>query len=95
MAVRELTIALCQLDREAAGRWFIAKDMNCDGVFTISDVLLWGEWVFFLPGDGLLWALMEWQSVATFLELTPAAYSGWSSGIVSAIIWLIAIAILD
>ena len=36
MAVRELTIALCQLDREAAGRWFIAKDMNCDGVFTIA-----------------------------------------------------------
>ncbi len=93
--MRELTIALCQLDREAAGRWFIAKDMNCDGVFTISDVLLWGEWVFFLPGDGLLWALMEWQSVATFLEITPAAYSGWSSGIVSVIIWLIVIAILD
>ena len=93
MAVRELMIVVCQVDREAAGRWFIAKDMNCDGAFTISDVLQWFEWVYFLPGDGLLWALMEWQSVATFLELTPAAYSGWFSGIVSAFIWFIAMAV--
>ena len=90
MADPEIAIALCQQEREAAGRWFIDKDMNCDGLFTISDVGLWAEWAFFLPGDGLLWAVMQSQPLATFLELTPAVYSGWFSGIVSAIIWLIA-----
>ena len=89
----EITIALCQHEREAAGRWFIDKDMNCDGLFTISDVGLWAEWAFFSPGDGLLWAVMQSQQLATFLELTPAVYSGWFSGVVSAIIWLIALAV--
>ena len=93
MAAREMTIVLCQWKQAEAGRWFLAIDMNCDGVFTISDVFHWFEWVFFLPADGLLWALMEWQSVATFLEVTPAAYSGWFSGIVSAFIWLIAMVV--
>ena len=93
MANPEIAIALCQQELEAAGRWFIAKDMNCDGPFTISDVGLWAEWAFFLPGDGLLWAAMQSQQLATFLELTPAAYSGWFSGVVSAIIWLIALAV--
>jgi hypothetical protein len=32
---------LCQLEQEPLGRWFFAKDMNCDGVFSISDVVLW------------------------------------------------------
>ena len=89
----EIAIALCRQEREAAGRWFIAKDMNCDGLFTISDVGLWAEWAFFLPGDGLLWAIMQSKPLATFLELTPAVYSGWFSGVVSAIIWLIVLAV--
>ncbi len=91
MAIREFT--LCELEQIANGRWFIAKDMNCDGVFTISDVGLWAEWAFFLPGDGFLWALMQWQNIAIFLELTPAAYSGWISGIFSVIIWFLAMVI--
>lgn len=70
------------------GRWFIAGDMNCDGLLTISDVGLWFKWAFFSPGDGLLWVVMQSPEVATFLELTPTVYSGWFSGIVSAIVWL-------
>ncbi len=93
MADPEIAIALCQQEREAAGRWFITKDMNCDGLFTISDVGLWAEWAFYSPGDGLLWAGMQSQQLATFLELTPAVYSGWVSGIISAIIWLILLAV--
>ncbi len=93
MADPEIAIALCQQEREAAGRWFIAKDMNCDGLFTISDVGLWAKWAFYSPGDGLLWAVMQSQQLATFLELTPAVYSGWVSGIISAIIWLIVLSV--
>ena len=64
--------------------------MNCDETFTISDVGLWVDWAFFSPGDGVLWWLMQGETLATFLEITPAAYSGWGSGIISGIAWLIA-----
>lgn len=67
----------CLEQKAAEGRWFIAQDMNCDGVFTISDVGQWCVWVFFLPGDGLFWLIMQYPKIATFLELTPTAYSGW------------------
>ena len=80
-------MTLCELEMIAEGRWRFAKDMNCDGLFTISDVFLWIEWLFFLPGDGLLWWLMQNEGLATFFELTPAAYSGWTSGVFSVIAW--------
>lgn len=83
-------IPLCRLNRALEGRWFLNQDMNCDGEFTISDVWLWFEWAFFLPGDGLLWLIMQHEHLATFLEVSAATYSGWFSGIVSAIGWLIA-----
>ena len=54
------------------GRWHFAQHMNCDGLFMISDVGLWLHWLYFLPGDGLLWCLMQLQPVAVFLELSPA-----------------------
>ena len=64
--------------------------MNCDGLFTITDANLWLEWLFFLPADGLTWALMQWQpDAAVFLELTPDAYSGWGSGFLSVFLWLV------
>jgi len=88
MATHEAMVYLCLHEREAEGRWFIAKDMNCDGVFTISDMGLWLEWAFFLPGDGMLWTLMQLPKIATFLELTPIAYGGWISGIASAVVWI-------
>jgi len=84
----------CLQQQEIQGRWFFAKDINCDGVFTISDVALWLDWAFFLPGDGLLWVLMQMPELANFLELTPDAYSGWFSGIASAIGWLIALGVM-
>lgn len=86
-----MTYSECCFEEATGCRWFIAKDMNCDGVFTISDVGLWLEWAFFLPGDGLLWAVMRGSpKMATFLEITPADYGGWSMGIISASLWLLA-----
>lgn len=92
----------CLDQKEEAGRWFFARDMNCDGVFTISDVWLWAEWVFFLPGDWLLRVIMKnsetamfFERVYTFFEIAPVVYGGWFSGIISAIAWLIAIGIWD
>lgn len=74
-------------------RWQFSRDMNRDGVFTISDIWLWFQWIFFLPGDALLAATMSNQWLATFLEITPLNYGGWLSGIVSAIAWVILLGI--
>ena len=85
----QTSIYSCLLQQQKDGRWFFAMDMNCDGVFSISDVAQWLLWIFFAPGDFLLSLLMKWPEAATFLELSPTAYSGWISGTVSAIVWLI------
>ena len=89
MATTVLDIIVCENLLESEGRWFFGKDMNCDGLFTISDVGLWAKWVFFLPGDGLLWVVMQSQGAAIFFELTPEIYSGWYSGITSGFVWFI------
>lgn len=87
MTELELALAYCLDDR--AEIWFIAYDMNCDGVFTISDVGLWLRWAFFLPGDGLLWLLFKiWPGLATFLELTISDYGGVFSVAFSIAAWL-------
>ena len=80
---------LCLQKQQELGRWFIAKDMNCDGAFTISDIPLLSEWVVYLPGDLLLLFLMgRFPEIAAFLELTPASFGGWISLGISIIAWL-------
>lgn len=69
--------------------WLI--DVNGDGAFTISDVLLWLGNAFFLPGDWLIWTAATYLPAATgFLELGPSAYGGLLSGSISAVAWLVA-----
>ena len=80
---------VCGFKQQMEGRWFIEKDMNCDGAFTISDIGLWLKWVFFLPGDGALWLLLQRPGLANFLELSPASYSGWGTGLASGVLWLL------
>ncbi len=65
-----------------------AWDMTGDGAITISDVGQWVHWGFFLPGDLVIWALMLLEPIGHFLELSPAWYGGWVSGIFSASCWL-------
>ena len=80
---------LCLQKQYEEGRWFIAKDMNCDGVFTISDIWPLIEWVFFLPGDSLVLGLMAaLPGVATFFELTPESLGGSASVALSIMAWL-------
>ena len=79
---------LCLQKQYEEGRWFFATDMNCDGLFTVSDIWSLIEWVFFLPGDGLLLVLMEMlPGIGTFFELMPESYGGWFSGTVSFLSW--------
>lgn len=83
--------------REIAGqawdsRWGFPKDINGDGLVTISDVGGWVSWVFFAPGDFLLLATVQFTPrLAIFFEMSPAMLSGWLSGALSVILWLIAL----
>lgn len=73
----------------------VKTDMNGDGLLTISDVVMWFEWLwegvvwlFFLPGDTVIWLLMVYTpGLAIFLELSVEFYSGWMAGILSVITW--------
>lgn len=89
MANNVSAISECLVEKYTTGRWFIARDANCDGAFTISDVWLWVDWLFNFPGDGLLWLLIQSPGLAAFFELTPEAYGNWFSTAVSIVCWLV------
>jgi hypothetical protein len=62
-----------------------------DGRFTLADVFerLWA--LFFLPGDLFLYALSTYAApFARALDLGPADYGGFVSGVLSACAWFLA-----
>ncbi|MEO8464654.1 MAG: hypothetical protein ABI640_04880 [Gammaproteobacteria bacterium] len=76
-------------------RWPFAEltlDANGDGEFALADVVerLWA--LFFLPGDLFLYALATYAApVARWLEIGPADYRGFVSGVLSACAWFVAL----
>jgi hypothetical protein len=70
-------------------RLLISADMNQDGVVTVSDVLLWLKWIYFLPGDLTAIVLMG-TPIGNFLEITPTSIEGVGSGIFSFLFWYVA-----
>jgi hypothetical protein len=71
-----------------AVRWNFVADMNLDGVITISDFFLWVKWIFYAPGDFILFMLMFYlPSVCKFLEISTASLYGWWSLGLSIWIW--------
>ena len=76
-------------------QWSFMADMNYSGSITISDVWLWIKWLYFYPGDGFIYFLVnQAPDVGHFLEITYSSYGGVLSGIVSFVVWIIALAIL-
>lgn len=62
--------------------------MNHSGSITISDVWLWFKWLFFYPGDGVVYLLVnQLPEVAKFLEIGQDNYGGILSGIISFLVW--------
>lgn len=81
----------CYLCDPVEERWTLVRDMNRDGMFTITDVLHWVGYVFHVPGDGFFYLLMKgFPSLTAFLEVTAVSYGGYASGIISVFVWLIA-----
>lgn len=70
--------------------WRFRADMNGDGLATTSDVPLWAEWLFFVPGDAFI-AQFGSTSFGRFLELTPASFGTATSAALSTALWLLAI----
>jgi hypothetical protein len=69
----------------------LALDANGDGQLTSADVSDWLGAAFFLPGDGLLWALSTYAApLASLLDLGAADYGSVSSAFFSLCAWLAA-----
>ena len=69
--------------------WKFVEDMNFDGAVTYRDVWLWVKWLFFYPGDGVLYFIInKAPRVAGFFEITESSYSGVLSGFITVLFWL-------
>lgn len=76
-------------------QWSFLTDMNHSGSVTISDVWLWFKWLYFYPGDSLVYFLVnKVPEIGQFFEVSYASYGGVLSGVASFIVWIIAIGIL-
>jgi hypothetical protein len=67
----------------------IQKDMNGDGVQTISDLWAILSVVFYWPGNKLIEIVAQAPKSAEFFEISPQSCGGWVSLAVSAIVWLV------
>jgi hypothetical protein len=66
----------------------VRGDMNLDGVVTISDVWLWLQWLYFLPGDLAALVLLD-SPVGNFFEITLGSLQGVGSGVLSFFFWFV------
>jgi hypothetical protein len=72
---------------DGCGRFFIATDMNMDGVISISDVGLWVQYVFYLPAKIISWAIYNIEPLGRFFEMDCSTGSGIFSGLFSLFLW--------
>jgi len=67
----------------------LAWDGNADGHFTVTDVGLLLETLFFLPGDTLIWLTLRYvPTVSRFLEVDTGEYGSTFSALLSVLVWL-------
>lgn len=71
-------------------QWSFLADMDYSGSVTISDIWLWFKWLYFYPGDYVVYFLVnKAPSLGNFLEITYSNYAGALSGIVSFFAWFV------
>lgn len=64
-------------------------DGNSDGRFTVTDVGLWLQTLFFLPGDTLIWLSLRYApGVTRFFEVDTGQYGSTFSALLSVFVWL-------
>ena len=75
------------------GRFTFVKDMNGDMAYTITDVSLLVQAVWFLPSNTVIWLLERDPATANFFELDCNTGRGWAGGTLSLIGWMLAFGI--
>ena len=51
--------------------WAFVEDMDYNGVITISDVWLWFKWLYFYPGDLIVYILLnDAPEIGQFFEMS-------------------------
>jgi hypothetical protein len=68
---------------------------NGDGVFTIDDVWLMVRYVYFAPGDLLVFGQMADPDLPTLFDLDASWLYGWASGTISGLVWFIVLGIIS
>jgi len=67
----------------------LSWDGNADGHFTVTDVGLLLETLFFLPGDTLIWFSLRYvPTISRFLEVDSSEYGSTFSALLSVLVWL-------
>jgi len=75
-----------------ARQWEFIADMNHSGTVTISDFWLWFKWLYFWPGDALIFlTIQKTPDVAAFLELSQVQIGGPLSLFLSFALWVAAL----
>jgi hypothetical protein len=73
----------------------LKRDMNSDGVQSITDVWLAAKWIFFWPGNATANYFSGYPQLASFFEITPATCGGLFVLIMSSLFWLITITLIN
>ena len=67
--------------------WHPGVDFNHDGVFTISDVLCWIRWLYYVPGNVIISAILQSPVMAHFFEVHYGSYEATGAFIMSMTYW--------
>ena len=67
--------------------WRPRLDFNGDGAFTITDVFYWLRWLFFVPGNTMIAAFMQFPAMAHFFEISRASYDAIGAFIMTSVYW--------
>ncbi len=66
----------------------LQRDMNGDGVQTISDVWLWVKAAYYWPGNWLIDQMASQPKLVEFFELNWQSCGGWLSLTISTLCWI-------
>lgn len=80
---------------DPCGRFFIAKDMNGDFVFTITDVWLIAKYIWLLPAKAVVYLFENSPSWARFFEITCSTGESLGGAIFSLFVWGVVLAFIS
>jgi hypothetical protein len=83
-----IVIAKSGVSRSDGRQWGFLTDMNGDGRLTVRDVKAIAHWMFFYPGDLVIYGVRTYlQGLAAFFGISAKSYGGMVSLLLSIIGW--------